>query len=138
MKIRLVKQSPVAHKPINDLVEMYAKRLNRFTPTEKIVLKNKNKYKKNGFTILLDPRGELLSTDQLVEKIVSLQNYSSHKTIEFVIGDSYGFDDSDRKNADFILSISNFTMAGDVAWLTLWEQIYRVFSVIEATPYHHE
>ncbi len=138
MKLRLIKQSPVAHRPIQELVEMYSKRLGRFIPTQKTVLKNKSLYKKNGFIVLLDPRGKLLTTDDLVEKIQTLQNYSPHKSIEFVVGDSYGFDDKDRKQADLILSLSNFTMAGDIAWLTLWEQVYRVFSIINGQPYHHE
>lgn len=89
------------------------------------------------FTVLLDEHGKTCSTAELaawLEKSMLLPK----KRIVFVIGGPWGFHESVRARADYILSLSRLTFSHQVVRLLFAEQLYRVLTVIAGDPYHHE
>ena len=55
----------------------------------------------------------------------------------FVIGGPYGLTDEVRQQADLVLSLAKGVFPSDLAWVMLWEQLYRASTIIRRTPYHH-
>jgi 23S rRNA (pseudouridine1915-N3)-methyltransferase len=56
--------------------------------------------------------------------------------IVFAIGGAYGWADDVRKRADMVLSLSQLTFPHQLCRLILIEQLYRVFSILDGSPYH--
>ena len=90
---------------------------------------------KNEYVIVLDIEGKEYSTVEISEKIkeITLKGASE---ISFIIGGSYGLDNSIKKRADLRLSFSRLTFPHQLFRVILLEQIYRVFKVINNEPYH--
>ena len=84
------------------------------------------------FNILLDERGQSLTTLEFAELLIE----STHKKINFFIGDTNGFSDIMKKKADLLLSISPMTLTHSFATIILLEQIYRAITIKINHPYH--
>lgn len=89
----------------------------------------------NDYVILLDERGEQLTSPKFSQKI---ERVLAQKTLVFVIGGAYGVNDELRARADFTLSFSPMVFPHQIARLVLVEQIYRAFAISRNLPYHHE
>lgn len=87
------------------------------------------------FLIVLDVKGELLSSEGLAEKFNQLQ-IKGTKVVNLVVGGPWGLDASLLKRADLRLSFSPMTFPHDLARLMLLEQIYRAFAILNNIPYH--
>ena len=103
-----------------------------------IILKNANTSEidqeliTSSFNILLDERGQSLTTLEFTELLIE----STHKKINFFIGDTNGFSDIMKKKADLLLSISPMTLTHSFATIILLEQIYRAITIKINHPYH--
>ena len=103
-----------------------------------IILKNANTREidqeliTSSFNILLDERGQSLTTLEFAELLIE----STHKKINFFIGDTNGFSDIMKKKADLLLSISPMTLTHSFATIILLEQIYRAITIKINHPYH--
>ena len=103
-----------------------------------IILKNANTSEidqeliTSSFNILLDERGQSLTTLEFAELLIE----STHKKINFFIGDTNGFSDIIKKKADLLLSISPMTLTHSFATIILLEQIYRAITIKINHPYH--
>ena len=86
----------------------------------------------SSFNILLDERGQSLTTLEFAELLIE----STHKKINFYIGDTNGFSDIMKKKADLLLSISPMTLTHSFATIILLEQIYRAITIKINHPYH--
>jgi len=84
----------------------------------------------NSLTIVLDPRGKEITT----EKFASI--FEQNPNINFFIGGAFGFEDSFRKKADFVLGLSSLTLSHKIAKVVLFEQIFRALSINANHPYH--
>ena len=87
------------------------------------------------FLIVLDVRGEMLSSEGLAEKFKQLQ-VKGTKTVNLVVGGPWGHDESLLKKANLRLSFSPMTFPHDLARLMLLEQVYRAFAILNNSPYH--
>lgn len=87
-----------------------------------------------GFTIVLDRRGEMLSSEEFAQKLDKVM--LSFSTITFVIGGSCGLSDEVINKANFVLSFGKITFPHEIMKLVLIEQIYRAFSINNNLPYH--
>ena len=91
---------------------------------------------KNSYVILLDLKGEQITSPQLAEKITSLGIEGvSHLT--FVIGGAFGYTDALRQRADYRWSFSELTFTHQMIRLLLTEQIYRAFKISRGEKYHN-
>lgn len=157
MKVKLIKIGFISSKEIKSLVNNYDKRLKSFCQHEFLELKDPDskemnldkekskinqfilelKAKPGTFLVLLDERGKQLSSPGLANFIENKTNDPQTKNLVFVVGGAFGFSELARKQADFIWSLSEGVFPNEIAWLIVWEQIYRAYNILKGTPYHH-
>ena len=85
--------------------------------------------------IVMDERGESLTTSQLTQKI---QQWEMHgvKRASYLIGASDGHTQKLRNDADLIWALSPLTLQHELALVVLLEQLYRVATIQRGEPYH--
>ncbi|ACZ01502.1 23S rRNA (pseudouridine(1915)-N(3))-methyltransferase RlmH [Streptobacillus moniliformis] len=152
LKINLICIGKIKEKYIIDGIEEFLKRLSKYVKINVIELKEEadnNVYfainkeskllidsinKNSGYNILLDIKGNNITSEELSDKISNLKlNYSE---INFIIGGSNGYNDEVRKLADFKLSFSKMTFPHQLMRLILIEQIYRSICIENNIKYH--
>ena len=115
-----------------EAIKEYEKRLSRYCKIQLIQVKNQNQLSKinqiKSYKILVSPKGQQISSEELADKINSLA-ISGKSDIAFII---------DMENApwDEILSISPMEMDPGLKATILFEQIYRAYRIINNEPYH--
>ena len=154
VKINVICIGKIKDKYIRDGISEFSKRLSRYAglniielseeddnkgietaitkETERIIdtLNKRNR----SYSILLDLKGKLKSSEEMAEEIENISlRYSE---INFIIGGSNGVDDELRKLVDFRLSFSSFTFPHQLMRLILMEQIYRWISINKNIKYH--
>ncbi|MFN3952268.1 MAG: 23S rRNA (pseudouridine(1915)-N(3))-methyltransferase RlmH [Thermaurantimonas sp.] len=87
--------------------------------------------------ILLDERGEHLSSKELATYIAQLQNESVRHSM-WVIGGAYGFHPDFYTNSQKMISLSRLTFSHPLARIIVLEQLYRAFTILHNHPYHHD
>ncbi|WP_200762413.1 23S rRNA (pseudouridine(1915)-N(3))-methyltransferase RlmH [Nitrosophilus alvini] len=87
-------------------------------------------YIKSGLNIALDPKGEVLNSEEFSSF------FEKSQTINFFIGGAYGFEKKFLEKCDKIISLSKMTFSHKLAKIVLLEQIYRGLSIVNAHPYH--
>lgn len=100
--------------------------------TERII--NTISKKNYSYNVLLDLRGEMLTSEEMAEKIERISMISSE--INFIIGGSNGVNNDLRKIANFRLCFSPMTFPHQLMRLILTEQIYRWISINNNIKYH--
>ena len=95
------------------------------------------KVKSGDYVIALDEHGKEFTTVNFSHTLDKLLQ-ASHKRIVFVIGESYGLDQSVRDRANMTLCLGKFTLPHELARLVLVEQLYRVTNLIGGGKYHHQ
>lgn len=156
MKINLIAVGKIKEKYLKDAIDEYKKRLSKFCNLNTIEVnesvakvENESSIKKSledeaqsiisklksEYVVALDIDGKEYSTVEISEKIkeITLKGISE---ISFIIGGSYGLDNSVKKRADLRLSFSKLTFPHQLFRVILLEQIYRVFKIINNEPYH--
>jgi 23S rRNA (pseudouridine1915-N3)-methyltransferase len=88
-----------------------------------------------GNVVVLDERGQLFDSLKFAKWIERL-TIDSPYGVAFVIGGDAGFDDSVRKRADTLLSLTPMTLPHQLARVLLLEQIYRACTLMRNIPYH--
>jgi len=91
---------------------------------------------KQSYSILLDPKGHSISTEDFAVLFDQAQKLARNRVI-FLLGGSYGFPSDATTSVDRTISLSLLTLPHRLALLVLVEQIYRVLSWRAGTPYHH-
>ncbi len=89
------------------------------------------------FRIVLDERGESLTSRAFAEKI-SAWEQRSVKTAALLIGGADGHTDALRASADWSWSLSRLTFQHELALLLALEQIYRAYTIKARLPYHRD
>lgn len=158
MKISIVCVGKIKEKFLKDGIGEFQKRLSKYcnleiievadekTPEhasmveeEKIKEKEASrveKYlKKDAYIIALEINGEMLTSEQLAEKIDRL-GITGKSHIIFLIGGSLGMSQDLLKKADYRLSFSKMTFPHQMMRMFLLEQIYRSYRIINGQPYH--
>lgn len=90
----------------------------------------------SSYVVLLDERGENVSSPDLSAKLESIQVQSGRRVV-FVVGGAYGVSQSVFDRADFIWSLSKLVLPHRIVHLVLVEQIYRAQEIARGGPYHH-
>lgn len=87
------------------------------------------------FTILLDERGQLLSSPEFTAKLENCFNSSLNPII--IIGGAYGVSVEARARASLTLSLSPMVFPHLLARTILVEQLYRAQEIQKGSKYHH-
>ena len=90
--------------------------------------------KLEGYAVALDIEGRQLSSEQIAALIEKEKMTSSVFT--FVIGSSYGLDESVKGAVRLRLSFGKITLPHTLARVTLAEQLYRAFMINSNSVYH--
>lgn len=84
--------------------------------------------------VVLDEAGHVVDTSELARRLANWQQ--SGRDVTLVIGGAAGLDDTVRKRADWIWSLSPLTFPHMLVRVLVAEQIYRAWSVLHNHPYH--
>ena len=156
MKIALLFIGKTKKSYVNEGLKIYRDKLNRFCSLDFIILSSIMKKKisvkevqklegqailqrilPSDYVVLLDERGKSFTSLKFAKKVESFLNKST-KRILFVVGGAYGFSNEIYNRADEKLSLSSMTFSHQIIRLFFLEQLYRSFTIINNTPYHHE
>ncbi|MDB9727034.1 23S rRNA (pseudouridine(1915)-N(3))-methyltransferase RlmH [Amylibacter sp.] len=154
MKIHLCVVGKLRNGPEKELIDDY---LNRF---EKIgrahglgpVFVNEVEDKRNGGmpneaillqrvipksakVIILDERGDVISSPNFAKKISSYAN-NSISDLAIIIGGADGIDPKLREQADYKISFGKMVWPHALVRVMISEQLYRAVSILAGSPYH--
>ena len=143
--IKIICLGKIKEKYLEDLINDYKKRINKYHKLTIIELKDENdlsiekanieKYLgKNDYIIALDIEGELITSAKLAQKIDEI--FITNSTITFIIGSSEGLHPDLKKRANYRLSFSRLTFPHGLFRGILLEQIYRSFKILNNEKYH--
>jgi 23S rRNA (pseudouridine1915-N3)-methyltransferase len=122
------------------LIEIQDSKKTRGLPQQKIMESEGDKILKyiqpEDFVILLDERGKQMSSPELAGWIEEKALHSA-KSIVFITGGAFGFDNKVIDRANMLLSVSKMTFSHQLIRILFLEQLYRAFSLIKGQPYHH-
>ena len=135
MKIVFCFSNKTHQGPIKELVDEYAKRLQKYAPLEIIESKELHPQSREGKHIVLVPNGSTLSSEGLA-KLLERYQISGTKHLFFYVGGPEGLPKSVLDNADMSLSLSSMVFNHQIVRIMLLEQVYRAFTIIRGEPYH--
>lgn len=147
--MKIICVGKVKEKFFVDAIKEYCKRISKYTKLEIIEVADEalesvamkkegerilSKIKDNDYVVTLEIEGNGLSSVEFAKKIDN--NFNSNKNLTFVIGGSYGLDDSVKSRSDYKLSFSKFTFPHQMFRVLLLEQIYRAYKINNNENYH--
>ena len=102
---------------------------------EEEALKLINTTPKNGKLILLDEKGQNLSSIDLAKIILNWRD-NNITDINFAIGGAFGNGEKIKNTADKIIAFGKLTWPHQMVKMMVAEQIYRIETIIQGHPYH--
>ncbi len=158
MKIYIVSVGNIKEKYLKDAINEYSKRISKFSkvefinvsdepivdkPSQKeidnVKAKEGEKLLKvipsNSYKVVLDLKGEMISSEGLASKMLDIFSYHN-ANISFIIGGSLGLDRRVLDNADYHLCFSKMTFPHQLMQVILLEQVYRAFKINNNESYH--
>ena len=88
-----------------------------------------------GAVVAMCIEGQTCSSEALSKKLAAFALEGKSK-VTFLIGGSFGLDETLKKQADWRLSMSPMTFPHHLARVMLLEQIYRAYQIDAGTHYH--
>ncbi|WP_446010149.1 23S rRNA (pseudouridine(1915)-N(3))-methyltransferase RlmH [Candidatus Electrothrix sp.] len=154
MKITIPFLGKTKEKYLNQAIQDYAERLQRYLPLDIKILKSKHAKNdvpqiimakeaeqllthaaSSSLVVALDPTGR----EQISEEIATaLENWENRgiQTLCFLIGGHLGLDQQVCQRADQIWSLSRLTFTHEMTRFILLEQLYRACSIKAGHNYH--
>ena len=149
--IKIISVGEIKEKYLKEALEEYKKRLQKYTKIEIIEVKDEGLLEKEkslkqeaerikkyinekDYIITLEIEGKEITSEELSKKIESTLIENSN--ITFIIGGSYGLDQSIKKLSNYKLSFSKLTFPHQLFRVILLEQIYRSFKIMNNETYH--
>ena len=86
--------------------------------------------------VLLDPQGKEFSSPALADYLQKKMN-SGVRRLVFIVGGPYGFSEEVYRAVPEAISLSKMTFSHQMVRLVFIEQLYRAFSILNNSPYHH-
>jgi len=157
MKIALLQTGKTTENNIAKAIDNYSGRVRKYTPFEIITIKDIkytrnmpvqeqkikegekiiNSFNNDDYVVILDEKGSEFRTVEFAEWLIKVFMLP-RKRIVFVTGGPWGFSDEVYKRADIKISLSRMTFSHQMVRLLFLEQLYRVLTIINGDPYHHE
>ena len=139
MLLHIVARGKIGRSPEAELVERYLKRIR--WPTKVTELPDRGgslpARPPNGVVIVLDERGEALSSTDLARKLDRWRD-DGRREARFLIGSADGHEEEQRTTADLLLSFGPATWPHLLVRAMLAEQLFRATSILANHPYHRE
>ena len=147
--MKIICVGKIKEKYFEEAIKEYSKRISKYTKLEiieipdeatcNVALKKEgerifSKIKDSDYVITLEIDGHELDSLEFAKKIDN--NFGSNKNLTFIIGGSYGLDESIKLRSDYKLSFSKFTFPHQLFRVILLEQIYRSFKINNNENYH--
>ena len=149
--IKIITVGSLKERYLKEAIEEYQKRIKKYTDIEIIEVKDEGllplmqamekeseKIKKHisekEYIITLEIEGKQFTSEEFSRKIEDIQMINSN--ITFIIGGSYGIDQSIKEKAKLHLSFSKMTFPHQLFRVLLLEQIYRAFKIMNNESYH--
>ena len=149
--IKIITVGSIKESYLKEAINEYEKRLQKYTKLEIIEVKDEGlveiektkrleaeKIKKyiqeKDYIITLEIEGKELNSLEFAKEIDKIQQESSN--IVFIIGGSYGLDQSIINLSKLHLSFSKMTFPHQLFRVILLEQIYRAFKINNHESYH--
>ena len=148
MKLRFIWIGKTKDKNWKALQDEYLRRLSHFVRTEIVEIRDSGpregpdiegerilaSLNQKTFAVLLDVKGEAISSQGLAAKIEEWQNRGLGE-VSFIIGGANGVSRRVAETADISLSLSFLTFTHEMARSILFEQLYRAYTIIKGFPY---
>ncbi len=139
MLLHIVARGKIGRSPEAELVDRYVKRI--VWPIKITELPDRGgkvpEVVPGSVTVLLDERGEAISSAELARKLDSWRD-AGKREVRFLIGAADGHGDEIRSTADFLMSFGSATWPHLLARAMLAEQLYRATSILANHPYHRD
>lgn len=135
---------------LEDGIKDYLKRLSKYTKIELIEIEDEafdkektlkkeaekilKRLNTKSYIITLEIEGKELDSIELSDLIRKVHISSSD--ITFIVGGSYGLDNSIKELSNYKLSFSKLTFPHQLFRLILLEQLYRSYKIINNESYH--
>jgi 23S rRNA (pseudouridine1915-N3)-methyltransferase len=87
--------------------------------------------------VLLDEKGSEFRSVEYADWLQKRMN-SGVKRLVFIIGGPYGFSPEVYSRSNEKISLSKMTFSHQIIRAIFTEQLYRAFSILHNSPYHHE
>lgn len=135
-----------------DLAADYRQKIERFLPVRDLAVKARTAGEgadrkraegrallaalpEKSWTIALDPRGEMLSSEAFALRLARLRRDWPH-AIAFVLGSDLGLDEEISSRARQAISFGPLTLPHELARVVLYEQLYRALCIDAGINYH--
>ena len=145
MHFKVVKFGKVKFNSISTQVEVYEKRLKKFSKVifpkddEKTQLQFLDSLDSNSLLVVFDEGGEMCTSQELSEIVRKMAEDRRIKSCYFGVGGPFGLCDALKKRAKLSIALSKMVFTSDLAWLIVWEQLYRAEKLsTDASHYHHD
>jgi 23S rRNA (pseudouridine1915-N3)-methyltransferase len=148
MKITLISITPRRNKTKAEAADMlaadYIKRSTRYIPCESQLFESEAALfewidKQAGRVpvqlILLDSRGQTLSSEEFAQVLGRLRDGSAQQLV-LAIGPADGWSADARARANLLFSLGRITLPHQLARVVLAEQVYRALTILAGHPYH--
>lgn len=156
MTIKLLAIGKTDSGQLQELIEVYEKRLQHYVNFEIDIIPDLKKTKnlsedqqkeKEGelilkklaptdVLVLFDEKGKQFSSVEFSQYLQKKMN-SGIKQLVFLIGGPYGFSNAVYTKASGKISLSKMTFSHQMVRLFITEQVYRAFTILKNEPYHH-
>lgn len=157
-KVSILCVGKLKEKFYRDAVEEYIKRLQRFCKLEITELPEtrlpedpspaqvrqalaaeaaliRERLPRGGAVIALCVEGKPCSSEELSRRMADF-GVAGRTQLTFLIGGSFGLDETLKREADWRLSMSPMTFPHHMARVMLLEQVYRAYQIAVGTRYH--
>ena len=155
MTIKLLAIGKIDSGQLQELIEVYEKRLQHYVNFEIDIIPDLKKTKnlsedqqkeKEGelilkklaptdVLVLFDEKGKQFSSVEFSQYLQKKMN-SGIKQLVFLIGGPYGFSNAVYAKASGKISLSKMTFSHQMVRLFITEQVYRAFTILKNEPYH--
>ncbi len=143
--IKIICLGKIKEKYLEDLINDYLKRIQKYHKINLIELKDVNNLEIEANNILkyIDSKDYIISLDIKGQDMNSLefaslinQTFNNYSNITFIIGSSEGLSQKIKDKSNLLLSFSKFTFPHGLFRGILLEQIYRSFKINNNEKYH--
>jgi 23S rRNA (pseudouridine1915-N3)-methyltransferase len=137
MLLHVIARGKIGRSPEAELVERYAKRiawplkLTELPESGGRIPEPQTPLR----TVLLDERGRNLGSEELARQLEAWRD-GGIREARFAIGAADGYSDTERDQADLLLSFGAATWPHLLARAMLLEQLFRATSILAGHPYH--